>query len=173
MLVFSKICCGHWNIDVPENTNMIADKGDGEHVEIAHLQPGIYGSLVGPKFTELVLFSFTPGSICEPSDLTRSWYWFLSVNSFKLGMQFHADMLNRLFSQLSQLLLSLRFSVHLFNHEHDIQQCQYRSYLVKSDFMIRRPRTRLTVCIDGGRIYPFFSGHKFAIQINFVINSKK
>ena len=38
---FSKIACGMWDIDVPENTNTIADKGDEIEVDIEHLQLGL------------------------------------------------------------------------------------------------------------------------------------
>ena len=38
---FTKIACGMWDIDVPENTNTIADKGDEIEVDIEHLQLGL------------------------------------------------------------------------------------------------------------------------------------
>ena len=39
--VFTKLACGMWNIDVPENTNTIADKGDEVEVEVEDLQLGM------------------------------------------------------------------------------------------------------------------------------------
>ena len=39
---FTKLACGMWNIDVPDNTNTIADKGDEiEDLEIEDLQNGM------------------------------------------------------------------------------------------------------------------------------------
>ena len=38
---FTKIACGMWNIDVPDNTNTIADKGDEIEVGVEDLQLGL------------------------------------------------------------------------------------------------------------------------------------
>ena len=38
---FTKVACGLWDIDIPENTNTIADKGDETEVDIEHLQLGM------------------------------------------------------------------------------------------------------------------------------------
>ena len=69
---FTKIACGMWNIEVPENTNMIADKGDEELVEVEHLQLGMkfYADMIDRLFFAIITVTIVITFFCT---FVRSW----------------------------------------------------------------------------------------------------
>ena len=66
------MACGIWNIDVPENTNNIADKGDEMEVDIEHLQLGMrfYADMLNRFFFFLITSTIIIAFCCT---FVQSW----------------------------------------------------------------------------------------------------
>ena len=61
-----------WNIEVPQNTNMIADKGDEELVEVEHLQLGMkfYADMIDRLSFAIITVTIVITFFCT---FVRSW----------------------------------------------------------------------------------------------------
>ena len=69
---FTKMACGFWDIDVPEKTNHIADKGDEVEVDIEELQFGMkfYADMLNRLSFFIITFTILIAFFCT---FVQSW----------------------------------------------------------------------------------------------------